>query len=241
MIKLKKPLPKWPAFVVKGKKVTREQAMEIIIRTDSLHFSTNDHEFAKQLFEATYGLKAKKGMCHISLYDFFRKENSTFEFQKMQDLENTVKLELGNISNALSYIDNQQIVSAWVGGPHGWCSWDGYIGCNTFNIGKWPSIEEVLKEWKIVAKTFPFLELKCQLFSGEQCEEDENEPLVEYAIKNGKVRMYLPKEVLDYPKDDLDMSILRMTSPYGERGCDILKVKNALQFTKNKIKETTNK
>ena len=38
-------LPKWPALVVKGKKITKEEAAEILIRTDDFWFSANDHDF----------------------------------------------------------------------------------------------------------------------------------------------------------------------------------------------------
>jgi hypothetical protein len=50
-------LPKWTAFAVVGTPVTKEQAMEILIRTDSLCFSTNDREFEKQLNEYLFNLK----------------------------------------------------------------------------------------------------------------------------------------------------------------------------------------
>jgi len=53
-------LPKWPAFVVVGKPVTKEQAMEILIRTDSLCFSSNDREFDRELNEALFEVKIQK-------------------------------------------------------------------------------------------------------------------------------------------------------------------------------------
>lgn len=49
-------LPKWPALVVKGTPVTREQAMEIIIKTDGLYFCSNDREFEKDLYSLIYEL-----------------------------------------------------------------------------------------------------------------------------------------------------------------------------------------
>ena len=42
-------LPKWPALVVIGESVTKEQAMEILIRTDSLYFGCNDKEWEEEL------------------------------------------------------------------------------------------------------------------------------------------------------------------------------------------------
>lgn len=43
-------LPKWPAMIVLGKnRVTKEQAAEIIVRTDSWNLCTNQHAFEKKL------------------------------------------------------------------------------------------------------------------------------------------------------------------------------------------------
>ena len=50
-------LPKWPALLVVGKPVTREQAMEIILRTDDLYFSSNDRPFNRLLNEYFYDIE----------------------------------------------------------------------------------------------------------------------------------------------------------------------------------------
>jgi hypothetical protein len=50
-------LPKWPALLVVGKPVTRAQAMEIILRTDDLYFSSNDRSFDKLLNEYFYDIE----------------------------------------------------------------------------------------------------------------------------------------------------------------------------------------
>lgn len=217
---LEQNLPKWPAFIVRGKKVTTEQAIEIIIRTDSLFFSTNDHEFARQLY-ALMGIDTK-GEAHFIPYDEENYEKIRIFRQELQCLD------------YLEYCQNHQIVSSWIGGAHGWCSWDGYIGCNNYNIGKWPSCGDVYEEWKIIAKAFPYLELRCQLLSGETC-EDGIEPVIEYQISKGKVRVVKPKEFLDYAKE-LAASVVasRMLSFGGERGCTIELFERALELVKNK-------
>ena len=53
----KRELPKWPGLLVIGDKVTPEQAMEILIRTDNLQLSSNDRKFDQQLNEIVYGVK----------------------------------------------------------------------------------------------------------------------------------------------------------------------------------------
>jgi hypothetical protein len=55
-------LPKWPGLLVVGKPVTREQAMEIIIRTDSLWFSTNDYKFSKECYTSSAYKKLQHDM-----------------------------------------------------------------------------------------------------------------------------------------------------------------------------------
>lgn len=92
----------------------------------------------------------------------------------------------------LYYMCNHQISTAWIGGPHGWINWEGQIFTNNYNIGKWPSVEEVQLELSSIAKAFPFLDMKVQLMSGETCEKD-NKPLVQFNVKNGKVKSFVPK------------------------------------------------
>lgn len=152
-------LPKWSRMVVSGDNITKEQAAEIIIRTCDIHFSTNDHSWRHQL-NSILGIEPN--------------DNKGWYFvpeEKRKELE----LSLGLLD--LEYLQNEQIVSSWVGGPHGWCFWDGTIGCDGYNIGKWPSVKTVLKEWKLIAHTWPFLKLKCQLWDEEDDDEpDDNEP-----------------------------------------------------------------
>ena len=45
-------LPKWPALVVMGNPVTREEAQEILVRTGGTWFLTNDRRFGRELHEA---------------------------------------------------------------------------------------------------------------------------------------------------------------------------------------------
>src|SRR5689334_7897912 len=88
----------------------------------------------------------------------------------------------------LSYLRNSRIVSCYVNGPHGWCNWDGTIFTNTYNIGKWPNCKEVLEDWQNIAEHFPFLKLKSQLWSTEQCEEGGH-AVIQYNIANGTVEV----------------------------------------------------
>lgn len=95
----------------------------------------------------------------------------------------------------LDYLRNHQIDNCWIGGPHGWCSWDGTIGCDGFNIGKYSSIEEVHKEWLLIAQKWPNLKLRCQLWNGE---EEDTKPVVEFIIDNGTVQIIKPTTELKH-------------------------------------------
>lgn len=209
---LKKELPKWPRLLVLGNKVTKEQAMEIIIRTDSGWLSSNDKAFCKSL-------------CHAMDVAW---EDYHPNYDEMHTFRNKYKVL------SLSYVSNDYITSSYIGGPHGWCSWSGDIMTYSYNIGKWPSISEVLNDWSAIADAFPFLELKCQLFDKESSEIG-GIPLAEYHVTEGVVHLYepeaplLPYELLQ--ADNMDIIMKRMTNPYGERGCTIEEFKKALEVT----------
>jgi hypothetical protein len=225
-------LPKWPALIVKGKKVTEDQAKEIIIRTDDFYFSSNDHEFSKQLYEFIYNVKGEGSMAHCSLHDCFKKEDGTNDWDKANEAERKIRNDLKLLD--LSYLHNSQIVSSWIGGPHGWCNWNGYIGTNNYNIGKWPSVEEVYNDWVKIAQAFPFLDLRSQLLSGETG-EDNSYPLIEYIIKDGKVEMTKTEEILDYPNFNIEASCMNIVfNMKRERGCTIESFKEAFKFVKVK-------
>ena len=200
-------LPKWPALIVTGKAVTKEQASEIIIRTNG-DSSCNDNEFSNRVAELIYDVKIPDHLIHN--YD---QVNTAIEkklgieegeerekWSKVWGYRDEKRAELEIIE--LSYLHNSRICSSWIGGPHGWCDWEGNIECSNYNIGKWPGIEEVYNEWKKIAKAFPFLDLRCQLANHEASSPEMSEnpgPVVEFIVKGGKVKMVEPKEYLKIP------------------------------------------
>jgi hypothetical protein len=207
-------LPKWPECRVIGKPVTHEQAQEIIIRTNRFYFNSNDRDFSKEII-STLGIQVKDGYPY---YDYD-------EMDKVKDEYNILSLE---------YLNNERVVSCWIGGPNGWIDWSGTIQQYGKNIGKWPCVESVYEDWTLIAKAFPYLDLRCQLFSGEGCEED-TKPLIEFVVKNGKVRMCKPKNIIfEGISPNLDYS--RLLSDLGERGCTLEMFQIALETTKNSLK-----
>lgn len=164
-------LPKWPALLVTGKRVTLDQAIEINFRTASSWWSTNDKEFLEFIAESIGASIEGYGYLNFT--------------QEMRE-------KWGHLS--LEYLCNSNIVSSYIGGPHGWCSWDGHIFANSYNIGKYPSVVEVHSEWEQIAKAFPFLSLRCQLLDGESSEDGDRKALVEYVIEDGKVEAFVPED-----------------------------------------------
>jgi hypothetical protein len=233
-------LPKWPALVVRGKSVTPEQAMEILIRTSSPSYSSNDSEFDRQLNEFLYDLKYQGqgyealDTAIVSKLGIDSSEGTSKHFREIWDYRDKVEEDHGILQ--LQYLYNSQIVSCWVGGPHGWCNWDGTIFSNNYNIGKWPSVEEVFKEWKIIAKTFPFLDLRCQLMNHEaDCEDMVSipGPVVEFKVKDGKVKMKIPNLPLDKTKFGTENMYEKLLQPFRERGCTVQQFQKAITHVRN--------
>jgi hypothetical protein len=218
-------LPKWPALIVKGNRVTENQAKEILIRTDGFYFSSNDKEFEREINFLIYGFRendlheaAKKAFGFVGYNDFYEWKDTKEEPYRILEL---------------TYLNNSRIISSWIGGSHGWCDWSGNIGCCNYNIGKWPSVEEVYKDWSDIAKNFPYLDLTCQLLDSEAGESDkEQKALIEFRVKNGKVDMSIPESII-CETVDVDFVASRM---FGERGCTPSQLKDALEYTKEIMK-----
>ena len=204
-------LPKWPHMIVAGLPLTKEQTYEVMIRTSDFYFSNNDRchwtEAAEDILYTGYIGKDSK------------QDKRKWAYEKYQSLRQ------------IYYLSNERFTSSWVGGPKGWLNWDGTIGCCNYNIGKWPTVDEVYSEWVLIADTFPFIDLKCQLMSDESCEEN-TKPLVEYVIKNGLVNIYeepLEKLVSNVPYvDPTEYFIANIDNWDNLQGCSLEVFKEAL-------------
>lgn len=210
---LRRGLPKWPALVVVGEKITKEQAYEVLVRTHQWYLGTNDREWERIVYNllGVPMVTSKDGYKHVD-----------------HDALSRVREELQVLG--LEYLNNSRVASAWIGGPHGWCDWEGNIGSNNYNIGKWPSIEEVLEEWSSIAAAFPFLNLRSQLWSGETCEEGH--PVVEFVVKDGAVKLVEPQP-MPRPTECDDLGVVFRKG--GERGCTAVQLKAAIELVRKKL------
>jgi hypothetical protein len=160
-------LTKWPRLLVAGEPVTETQANEIILRTTT-DLYTNDRPWLREVCTELGLERAEYGGPHWESWESWRNSINGLD---------------------LRYLNNDRIMSAWIGGPKGWCDWDGTIGCDNYNIGKWPSATDVDAEWRLIAAAWSFLDLRCQLVPDEG---DAMTPAVEWRVSNGNVEVVEP-------------------------------------------------
>lgn len=164
-------LGKWPHVLVWGKSVTPEQAEEVILRTHCFPFSTNAHD-ARDIFEKKMGIAG----------DAYGRD-----WRARWESEQVAARKIRSLyGHGIEYLYNANVMSSYAWGPGGWIHWEGTVGSQGKNIGKWPQIEEVYDEWVLIAKTFPYLDLTCHLHPDEGVDGLDN-PLVEFRIQGGHV------------------------------------------------------
>jgi len=206
-------LPKWPQMRVVGKKIEKEQAFEIIRRTDTFitrgyKYSSNDHRGDLRMANKIgMPLEPKDGGDSKDYMEYFRK------LDKWRKDWGAIETE---------YVHNSWLSSAYIGGPHGWCSPEGYIYYGD-HVGKWPDVETILNEWELLANEFDFLELDSVLYDGE-CGEDTIKPLVRINVNKGVV------ELLDPNVDGVGMvETWRTESDFGKSVLDVIIMPSALR------------
>lgn len=176
---------KWPALVVRGSTLTREQTNEVIVRMTASPWmlSGNDDEWRTQIHEL-FGVTADPWHDGPSFWHQNTRVEEEFHF---------VPTEYLTLSG--------RIYSAMIGGAYGWCDWDGRIN-SVYNIGKWPSIAELDEQWSAVARAFPFLSLTAQVLDDEASEIGDDTALAgEWTVSGGRaVFSHRPGERIDVDK-----------------------------------------
>jgi hypothetical protein len=208
---------KWPRLLVTGNPVTEEQADHILIRTAYPHPFSNDHGWEATVAKvyAEFGMPTELGFTAPPA-----------ERHRWYDDAEAWRKSVGVLD--LSYLHNHRIMSAWFGGPYGWCDWSGAVGCSTWNIGKWPSTEEVTADWSMIAEAFPYLDLIAQLVE----DEGEGELCGQWRVQGGAVtyddnstdRIAEPQEL----DEATVMSFARVPPSVRERGVTVDRLRQAL-------------
>lgn len=234
-------LTKWPLLVVRGERVTEEQANEILIRTNSYWPAmTNDKAWLREIEQLT-GIISEDWVWE-------GKAGQDVELRMHRHNAQRISVEMFERSIQalnLNYLGNDRIASSWIMGPKGWCDWDGTIGCDNYNIGKWPDVESVAEDWEAIGKAFPFLRLRAQLFP----EEGEVEtPAVDFLLEDGKVHVDLKptesirsrnKEEMAKEFEDTVLPALIHRAFGMERGVDPDRLRAALDQVQAKFAEST--
>lgn len=182
---------KWPALLVRGNTLTEEQANEVIVRmTDPYWLIGNDEEWGRLTQEAF-------GLTFTERYDL--------ENYKIYDREcQRIYRELGTVQSEYLGLASR-VYSAMIGGSYGWCDWSGAVE-SFYNVGKWPSVEELTRQWVDVARAFPFLTLRAQVFDCETVEMEGGEPPVaQWTVENGVATLDAePGPMLETPANSRD-------------------------------------
>lgn len=198
-------LTKWPRLLVAGQPVTIEQANEILLRTDYWHLTGNDLPWLRTIARLA-GIE----------YD----EHDLPAWGAVRAFQHRID------ALDLHYLGNSRIVSSWIGGPHGWCDWDGHIGAANYNIGKWPTAEAVTDDATVIAAAFPYLDLTVQLV----VDEGQGRLCGQWRVQAG-VATYdpAPTELVTPLADLTEREIIRRrTGPHGERGVTAERLREAL-------------
>lgn len=209
---------KWPRLLVAGDPVTADQAAEIIARTTHWPPYINDKAWQQlilsELHRIGHPVEPHRGGEMDAFGNYWRAVDA---WRRDRGILN------------LSYLHNSRVGSSWIYGPHGWVDWDGTIGAGGWNVGKWPSDEEVTEDWTSIAAAFPYLRLTAQLVENE----GEGGLAGQWTIANGEV-VHDPTPV-DFIKPvpafgDGGGYLFAGLTPGGERGCTVEQLQHALNF-----------
>ena len=170
-------LPKWPQMIVTGEHVTVDQAKEIIRRTDRAFQSglySNDEGLDSALADDWRMPDALRHTHRKAPYDWDLEQEKRLAWQTAWGVLDT------------EYVHNEWIGCCFFAGVHGWMHPDGAIGFSD-NVGKWPTVEDVLNDWRTIATAFPFIVADVTLMSAESCEDAQ--PVVGIRVCDGNAEL----------------------------------------------------
>ena len=185
----------------KGKKVSREEAAEIIRKTDAFYeklYCGNNHKFNRTLYKlsgvrADYQAIEDAHTCCDMNYRYMTYDEDVFNNIRLYD---KWKIEEWGCLG-LHYFLNHWISCAHIRGPYGWISPEGEVGGLLYG-GKYGIETEELEEDLVkVASEWPFLE-----FTVYHVDYSKNAPIYvyeEWKIKDGKAK----KVKENYETDDI--------------------------------------
>lgn len=225
---------KWPRLLVVGENVTREQANEIIIRTTPMSFLfTNDKAWLDTVHR-------ELGLPSDEADNFDEDVDTRLARHREQWAKIDARMEELGVLN-LYNLNNHRIASAYIGGPHGWCDWDGHIGTATYNVGKWPTAQEIHSDLTDIATAFPYLRMSVQVLNDYDASTVGDDGEISYAfayedtapvtwnVKDGVVTYTTsPQPPIASPTEDGESIVKRFTSRDVERGVSVERLREAV-------------
>ena len=190
----------------KGKRVSKEEAAEIIRRTDAFYeklYNGNNHKFNRTLYRlsgvpANYEALDKDHSCcdmdyRYILGDSFHDKFNVYDKWKTE--------EWGCLG--LKHFLNHWISCAYIGGPYGWISPEGEIGGLLYGEKYGIETEELEEDLKKVATEWPSLEFTVYLvdYPGG---DDPFWVFAEWKVKDGVVT----KTKEDYEIDNITYGMI---------------------------------
>lgn len=214
-------LPKWPVLLVTGENITREQADLVVLRTSWLSGISSSHRKWNSEVKKVFAIRTKDTLWAA-------------DWREWKEVE----ARLGVLD--IAYLNNDRIRSAHVSGPHGWCDWNGTIGCAGISLaGKWPEVGEIHQEWAMISHAFPFLKLTAQLARVEWDDSPDgwitgHTPLVTWDVGRGTVEMrpepgplLVPVRTEPETPEEIDAQVRRLMSPPGDIGVRVRRLRDA--------------
>ncbi len=216
---------KYPIMIVRGEKITFDEADEILIRTNNWNDDSQDKDWTDVVYRSAGIRMGHLNMPHPDALRDFQKK------YRVLDLE---------------YCWNHRIMSRHILGPRGWCDWDGVLSYELPIQSKWPLLVELEHEWRMIAEAFPFLNLKVQF--AEQKPDDtlhwgdvdrEVRPTLQFTVAAGGIKTdYDPDkgfkrmQIKYQSKNDIRTMLRRHSSVHGRKGVPLDRLREALDRVK---------
>lgn len=159
----------WVQCFTVGKRVSQKEAMKVLGKLDRAFITThsNDIDWQKQR-------DSLLGQDELMSYGV--------------DIKKIYKEKFPNYEHIfLNYFSTEMGDSDFVRGPNGWMHPRGYIW-NTFNIGKYPTLDEILSDLVHIANEFPFIEMVV-IIMDDAIEIDVRHPKIGILVNKGNVTL----------------------------------------------------
>lgn len=183
--------PKWPKLLMVGETVKPEQAREILIRTN--HWFMLEYNYSKGMIEETIKQFYKRTLAPEHQIGYNKIDVEDF-IGKLDVIE-------------LNYLDNARIQSSWIGGLKGWMNWDGKLFTNNYNIGKWPTEDELISDIETITKAFRYLDFELQLvreYYDDYSNLERREPFFTCKVKNKDIKIIERNSFITNPEESSD-------------------------------------